>query len=193
MRSTLEGLEESQLPLCLGGRLSALNEVRGSQADCLHTISTGQIRQLHKLNLRHVGDLIHVEADKSGVWKIDSSAEWLLGHLSRAPPNCNNYLLWPGQTWQVHNMGDTKTIEIMDVASHDNIRVKHWKTVDGDATRFIMGDTAHVTYANLFADITVGHRLDIIKTDKTSGKSVNLRHTITAVQCPSNSSGAIMG
>ena len=113
-------------------------------------ISTKQIRQLHKLNIRHVGDLIHIEADGGRVWRMDPTVEWLLDYLPRTPPSCDDYLLWPGQTWEVQNMGDTHTVEIMDIASSDNIRVRHWSPVDGTPTKFIMGDTSQVvSYTHL--------------------------------------------
>ena len=177
LRSILEWLEESQLSLCIGGRRNTLGELRGSLADCLQSISTTQIRQLHKLNIRHVGDIIHVEADGSRIWRMDPSVEWLLEHLPRTAPNSDDYLLWPGQAWQVYDMEESQIVEIMDIASNDNIRVRHWNPVEGEPNRLLMGDTTHVTHTNLFAGMRVGHRLDIIKTGKNSGKSANLRHT----------------
>ena len=131
LRSVLEWLEDAQLSLCTGGKANTVGELRGSLADCLSTISTAQIRQLHKLNIRHVGDLIHTETDGRREWRMDPTIEWLRVHLPSTPPDGDDYLLWPGQTWQVNNSDGTQTFEIIDVVSTDNIRVRRWNPVGG--------------------------------------------------------------
>ena len=89
----------------------------------------------------------------------------------------DDYLLWPGQTWQVQINGDTKIAEIMDIAPNDNIRVRLWHLTDGSLTKYIMGNEEQVNRVTLFAGRQQGHRIDIIKTGKTSGTGANVRLT----------------
>ena len=97
-RSVLEWLEDSHLTLCRGGRRISADELHAPIFECLPTLTTDQAALLHRLNIRHIGDIVAVADDGGRAWFVPTSVSWLASLLPTTPPQDDSYLLWPGQT-----------------------------------------------------------------------------------------------